>query len=192
MAGPGDEKAAAAGRGHLRASHADRDHVINTLKVAFVQGRLTRDEFDLRVSQTLTSRTYADLAALTGDLPAGLARAEAPRRPVRAQPPVNKPLMWSTGVIALMGVMSMVAAFPTGEFLLLVAGVLAVLICAPVAGILMLDSWREKPPGGQLPPWRAQPGQALEGEQGGSIGNDLILSAAPRGARARHVPAPAV
>ena len=41
MAGPGDEKAAAAaGRGHLRASHADREQVIDVLKAAFVQGRL--------------------------------------------------------------------------------------------------------------------------------------------------------
>ncbi len=39
MAGPGDELAA--GRGQLRASHADRDQVAGTLKVAYVQGRLT-------------------------------------------------------------------------------------------------------------------------------------------------------
>jgi hypothetical protein len=43
---PGDELGA--GRGHLRASHADREHVIGTLKAAFVQGMLTKDEFDLR------------------------------------------------------------------------------------------------------------------------------------------------
>ena len=40
MAGPGDEIAAGAGgRGHLRASHADREQVIGVLKAAFVQGR---------------------------------------------------------------------------------------------------------------------------------------------------------
>ena len=40
MAGPGDEKAAAAaGRGHLLASHADREQTVDALKVAFVQGR---------------------------------------------------------------------------------------------------------------------------------------------------------
>jgi hypothetical protein len=51
MAGPGDERAAGAGgRGHLRASHADREQVIGTLKAAFVQGRLTKDELDQRVS----------------------------------------------------------------------------------------------------------------------------------------------
>ena len=39
MAGPGEEKAAAAaGRGRLRASHADREQMINAVKAAFVQG----------------------------------------------------------------------------------------------------------------------------------------------------------
>ena len=85
MAGPGDEIAAGAGgRGHLRVSHADREQVIGTLKAAFVQGMLAKDEFDLRVGQTLAAQTYADLAALTADLPAGLAAAKPPQ-PARAQ-----------------------------------------------------------------------------------------------------------
>jgi hypothetical protein len=83
MAEPGDEMAAAAGgRGHLRASNAERDQVIGLLKTAFVQGRLTRDEFDLRVGGALTSRTCAELAALTADIPAGLTGAQPPQ-PVR-------------------------------------------------------------------------------------------------------------
>jgi hypothetical protein len=84
MSGPGDEIAAAAGgRGHLRASHADREQVIGTLKAAFVQGMLTKDEFDLRVGQVFASRTYGELAAVTADLPAGLAAAQPPQ-PARA------------------------------------------------------------------------------------------------------------
>jgi DNA-binding beta-propeller fold protein YncE len=71
--GPGDEKAAGGlGRGHLRASHADRERVIAALKAAFVQGRLTKDEFDSRVGRVLGSRTYAELTALTAGIPAGL------------------------------------------------------------------------------------------------------------------------
>lgn len=66
----------AAGRGHLRGSHADREQVIATLKAAFVQGRLAKDEFDLRVGQALASQTYAELAAVTADLPAGLTAAQ--------------------------------------------------------------------------------------------------------------------
>ena len=71
--GPGDEKAAGGpGRGHFRAPHADRERVIAALKVAFIQGRLTKDEFDSRVGRALRSRTCAELAALTADIPAGL------------------------------------------------------------------------------------------------------------------------
>jgi uncharacterized protein DUF1707 len=79
MVGPGDKVAAGAdGQGHRRASHIDREQVIEVLKAAFVQGRLARDEFDLRVSRALASRTYGDLAVLTADLPGGLAATQPP------------------------------------------------------------------------------------------------------------------
>jgi hypothetical protein len=81
---PRDEMAAGGGGcSHLRASHADRDQVIEVLKAAFVQGRLAKDEFDLRVGQVLASRSYADLDALTADIPAG--PASAPPTPASAQ-----------------------------------------------------------------------------------------------------------
>ena len=52
------------------------------LKAAFVQGRLAKDEFlDLRVGRVLTSRTYADLAALTADVPSRVASAELSDEP---------------------------------------------------------------------------------------------------------------
>jgi hypothetical protein len=95
MARPGDE--VAAGRGHLRASHADRDQVVGTLKAAFVQGMLDQGEFGLRVGQALAARTYADLAAVTADLPAGLRAAPPPWPwPVRArlQPSGLRPRRW--------------------------------------------------------------------------------------------------
>ena len=88
MTGPGDEMAAgASGQGRLRASHADREQVIEVLKAAFVQGRLDRDELDLRVGRVLASRTYAGLAALTADIPARLSRA---RPPEPAREPAGK------------------------------------------------------------------------------------------------------
>ena len=85
---PGDEKAAGgSGRGHFRASQADREQVIAALRAAFIQGRLTRDEFDLRVGRALGARTYAELAALTGDLPAGLTGPVARNARGRASSP---------------------------------------------------------------------------------------------------------
>jgi DNA-binding PadR family transcriptional regulator len=65
-----------------RASDADREHVIDMLKAAFVQGRLTRDELGVRVGRALASRSQAGLAALTADIPAGLTGA----RPLPGSP----------------------------------------------------------------------------------------------------------
>ena len=81
--GPGDS--AGAGHGRLRAGHADREQVIEALKSAFVDGRLTKDELAARTGRALKARTYADLAALTADLPAESAAAEsAPAEPASA------------------------------------------------------------------------------------------------------------
>ena len=77
--------AAATGRGGLRASHADREHVVDVLKAAFVQGRLDRDEFDARIGHAIASRTYRELAAVTADIPAELIGAPPRRPPVRAR-----------------------------------------------------------------------------------------------------------
>jgi uncharacterized protein len=68
-AGPWDPRAARVmGSGHLRASDADRERVVDALKAAFVQGRLAKDEFAVRAGRALASRTYAELAALTADI----------------------------------------------------------------------------------------------------------------------------
>jgi len=78
-AGHGDEiPEADPGR---RASQADREHVVGLLKAAFVQGQLTRDEFDERLGLALVSRTYAELAALTGDLHADVTSGHPVREP---------------------------------------------------------------------------------------------------------------
>ena len=68
--------------GRLRASHADREQVVDLLKAAFVQGRLTQDELDGRIGQALAARTYAELATATADLP-----AEPERAPTAAPAP---------------------------------------------------------------------------------------------------------
>lgn len=52
----------------LRASDADRDRVIDVLRVAVGDGRLTAEEFEERLEATLSSRTLGELATLTADL----------------------------------------------------------------------------------------------------------------------------
>jgi hypothetical protein len=56
-------------RPELRASHQDRDRVVEILRVAAGDGRLTADELDERLEVALNARTYRELAALTADLP---------------------------------------------------------------------------------------------------------------------------
>jgi Domain of unknown function (DUF1707) len=54
----------------LRASDDDRDRVVEILRVAAGDGRLTAAELDERVEAALTARTGGELAVLTADLPA--------------------------------------------------------------------------------------------------------------------------
>jgi uncharacterized protein DUF1707 len=108
----GPDGGAAAGHGRMRASHADREHVIDTLKTAFTDGRLDKDELDDRLGQTLAARTYAELAAVTAGLPALQVQAPPPHRAVR--PPVNKETVkW--GLVAA-GAMIPPAMFVAGAF----------------------------------------------------------------------------
>lgn len=53
----------------LRASHEDRDRVVEMLRVAAGDGRLSADELDQRIELALAARTYGDLSALVEDLP---------------------------------------------------------------------------------------------------------------------------
>ncbi|MBA3719681.1 MAG: DUF1707 domain-containing protein [Nocardioidaceae bacterium] len=55
--------------GQRRASHADRDEVVEQLRVAAGDGRLTMAELEERVDAAFAARTYAELAPLTADLP---------------------------------------------------------------------------------------------------------------------------
>jgi hypothetical protein len=109
------------GRGHLRASDADREQVVDALKAAFVQGRLSQEEFGRRVGEALLTRTYAGLAMLTADIstqPADPAPAPA-TSPVPARKLVSKKTVAWAGVIALLPALG--AAFLTyyGGFIVL-------------------------------------------------------------------------
>jgi hypothetical protein len=55
----------------MRASDADRERVVDVLRVATGDGRLTAEELDERLGAALSARTLGELAALTADLPAG-------------------------------------------------------------------------------------------------------------------------
>jgi hypothetical protein len=66
-----------AGRGQMRASDADREHVAQVLREATGQGRLTFDELEERLTRTYAAKTYADLEEVTHDLPGPRVQAPA-------------------------------------------------------------------------------------------------------------------
>ena len=156
MIGPDGEIAAGtAGRGGMRTSRAEREQAIEVLKVAFVQDRLTKDEFDVRAGQALTARTFAELAALTADIPAGVTEAQPLRKPARAKarPPMNRRVLAPVSMIPI-------AATVLGVLLLarpdniegFAAGLLAaatVLVASAVTVVLMLKSWHQRHSGRQ-------------------------------------------
>ena len=162
MSGPGDQTSAGEGQGHgdLRASHADRERVIGTLKAAYVEGRLTEDELDARVGQVYASRTYAELAevtaTVTADIPAAPARAGSTRDPWRATK-----IAWRIeyaiflpGIVAVL----LIPGGPRTSVTTVVTMTTAVYLLFWILGVsLMISSRPPKRSGGQLPP-RSAPG----------------------------------
>ena len=153
----------------LRASHADREQVIEVLKAAFVQGRLAKDEFDTRVAQVFATRTYAELAAVTTDIPVELCKAQS-RKPAQArrQPPANADIKTCAHVSigsALTAAAMWVVTIFTAQFvsvlsppamaamwlalLIISVGATATAVVASLLNMaLMLGSWHHKRLGG--------------------------------------------
>ena len=159
--------AAAESRGHgeLRASHADRERVIGALKVAFVQGRLTEDELGARAGQAYASRTYAELAEVTADLPAEPTRGRSPRDPWRATK-----IAWRVVYATLLPGMFALVLIPGGPHTTMgdVAVITAVVyLVFWILGVcIMVLSRPAKRSGGQLPP------QSAPGALTGGAGDD--------------------
>ena len=151
--GPADERAAFL-PGRLRASHADREQVISALETAFVQGRLDKDELAGRVGQALASRTHAELAAITADIPVG---------PIGIPPAVRpalgvKPGICVTALAASLAAVLWFAAVSAGSAAaasaaLAVSGV--VIFTVFVTGYQMRESRHPGRSAGPLPPGTA-------------------------------------
>jgi hypothetical protein len=193
--GPGDGIAPAGDRGdgRLRASRADREQVVEQLKAAFVEDRLTKDELDTRVGQALASRTYADLAAVTADLPADLpagpaAAGPTPAGPTAAGPPSTPARTLAkaaarSGVcmlaaFAMLGVVAMAHGEGLAAFLAFSAAVVAVIAASGFLGYGVVDAWQEHRLRGQLPPRPGRDGGGLKGGRPSSTGHDPALPGA--------------
>jgi hypothetical protein len=177
----GPEGPAVAGRDPLRAGHADREDVIETLKNAFVHGRLTKDELNRRVGQALATRTYAGLAALTADIPPAPAAAVPTRPPAPAR---RRPL---ASAAAKSGICLIVAfpAFLVGSYfdpfgpwraVMDVLAVCGLWTAVGIMGFALFTAWDQKSPRRQLPPRPG--GQALQAEHRSGVGRGPVPPAA--------------
>jgi Domain of unknown function (DUF1707) len=160
IAGPGDNTTAAGrrGNGRLRVSRGDREQVIELLKAAFVEDRLTKEELDARVGRVLASRTRADLAVVTADITAGpnagQMHAGPPGGPARARvrggPPVSNAAKAGMAVgvaVAVATVLAFATSIPPA-FLFIVSFFFTALL----AGAWLLISRDEERSRRELPP----------------------------------------
>ena len=143
MAEPGAGRTAAR-HGSLRATQTERERMIDALQAAYVQDRLTKDEFDERLGQVLISRTYADLAEITADIPVGPAVARPPHGPSRRRR--SDAASWgASGLVtpAVLAVGFTAVSLPGGRGLGVVAFVVAIayFLYWLNAGVDMLWQW---------------------------------------------------
>jgi hypothetical protein len=114
----------------------DREHELDVLKAAFTDGRLTKDEFDKRVAETLTA--YASLDSVTADIPQTVARAATERsdngRLIKRGTAAGTGVSVALVVTALLVKVGIVAAVIGGAMV-------AVFMSVLLAGILTLLSW---------------------------------------------------
>jgi hypothetical protein len=210
MTGPQDPAAADGGR--LRAGHADREQVVEALKDAFVQGRLSRDEFGARAGRALAARTYAELATLTADLPPASAVTRPARLPIPAPArrwPLAKAAGLSGGSLVIgYGALRLGNVFDPGGLgpnpyhslapLMHMVVFLAVLAALGFLVNGVATSIKQRRSRRQLPPPPRTGGHALDGEQRRGAGHDPVppdhrtdaeLRACESRQRRRYVPA---
>ena len=195
MIGPGAEIPGHADRGRLRAAHADRDGVINTLKAAYVLGFVSKDELDARVSQTLAARTYAELAVVVSDLPAGLAGAQSPAERASAErrapaSTIRRQVDRAMVACALLAAVALAAAIISDDAWLGLGAFGSALASLALLTLQMRVARRAGQPGGQQPGpgqleagVRAKAGSELESP--GSIRRGQRIWRGQRGQRAR-------
>jgi hypothetical protein len=150
--------------------------VIELLKVAFVQDRLTQDELDTRVGLALVSRTYADLADITADIPSGSAAAEHAAEPAGTPARTLAKAARRSGIcvlvaFALVGVVALTNAESLVP-LAFILGIAAVITASGFLGYGMVDARPERRSRRQLPPRPRRHGTGLEGGRPGSTGRD--------------------
>jgi hypothetical protein len=106
--------------------------VLDTLGTAFVEGRLTGEEYHARAAWALTSRTYGDLAAVTVSVPPPAERATAASAPRTDLDRVDKKsLAWGVFLFLMPATLAIVfATHFAGFFVLFVVAFVGVTVTA--------------------------------------------------------------
>ena len=118
--------------------------MIRTLRAALAQGRLTEDEHDARAAQASASRSCAELAALTADLPVG--------RTARL-PKTRDGWTGACVVIAAASVLAALLRWQPDNYLAFAMALLAattLILAPPITVGLMVDARHQKRRGAQL------------------------------------------
>ena len=141
------------------------------------------------MGQGFASRTYAELAAVTADLPAAPAVAQ-PRTAAQAEGWLTmKRAVTCSASMVIATVMAAVISWVLDVGPVFLASAFTFFVATVAAGTMISEARdKNKRRRGQLPPRSGQVGQALEGKQSSSPGDDLILCEA-RGGTPRPSPA---
>jgi hypothetical protein len=98
------------GFSHIRATDRDRESAVEMLKDHYATGRLSREEYEVRLTQLLNANTYAQLDGATLDL---MPRTQYPDRPSVAAPAKTNNLAVAAVICgALQPVTGMVTTIP--------------------------------------------------------------------------------
>jgi Domain of unknown function (DUF4190)/Domain of unknown function (DUF1707) len=98
------------GFSHMRATDRDRESAAEMLKDHYVTGRLSREEYDVRLGQLLTASTYAQLDGATLDLAPRMQYPDRPVLPTRAK--TNNLAVAAIVCAALQPVSGMITTIP--------------------------------------------------------------------------------
>ena len=164
----------AEGDSNLPVSHVGREQVLDALKAAFADGRLARDEFDLRVGRVLAA--YAELAAVTADIPTALTTAQPPEiiRKSHNTKLIRRGTAAGAGASVALTAAIAVAARGNPVISVVVAGLAGVFAAVLLAGLLRLVSWVLEMVPGRRPSLGLPPGP-------GGTAAQRLASAGPAG-----------
>jgi hypothetical protein len=127
----------------------------------------------------IASRTYADLADLTADIPAGLADAEPAAKPTGSPARTLAKGARRSGIcillaFALVGVVTLTQSGPVVGIALLSA-LIAILAASAFLGYGVVNAWQERRLHRQLPPTSRRDGRKLHGGRPDGTGHDPTL-----------------